>query len=68
MRWIETKRNETIIFIFPLFQRFPIRFGLKCGHNGIFQFFNASDATVPCVDVDEDGGGIGTSGERNSGV
>ena len=38
IRWIETKRNETIIFIFSLFQRFPIRFGLKYGHNGIFQF------------------------------
>ena len=35
---IETKRNETIIFIFSLFQRFPICFGLKCGHNGIFRF------------------------------
>ena len=32
----ETKQNETKIFIFSLFQRFPIRFGFKCGHYGIF--------------------------------
>ena len=39
MRRIETKRNETIIFIFSLVQRFPICFGLKCVHNCFFEFF-----------------------------
>ena len=36
MRRMEMKRNETIIFIFCLFQRFPVCFGLKCGHNGFY--------------------------------
>ena len=40
MRRIETKRNETIIFIYSLVQRFPICFGLKCVHNCFFEFFS----------------------------
>ena len=33
------ERNITIIFIFSLSRHFPIYFGLKWCHNGIFEFF-----------------------------
>ena len=33
------ERNGTIIFIFSLSRTFPAYFGLKCIHNGIFEFF-----------------------------
>ena len=33
------ERNETIIFIFSLYQPFSTYFGLKRSHNRVFQFF-----------------------------